>query len=404
MPTSVLFVDDDNRLLSGLRRMLWSQRDQWNMEFVSDGEAALNMLQKKRFDVIVSDMRMPGIDGAELLKRVRATQPDSVRIILSGHTEQEAILRSIGPAHQFLTKPCDSDHLRSTISRACALHSRIKNTVLKSMIAKITKLPTIPALYEKLVAELNSPNVSMDRISKIVASDIGMTTRLLQLVNSAFFGLPHRVSDPAHAVRLLGIDLIKCLVLSAGIFTNDSFPELAGFSMDSLVNHSLAVGTYAQTIARLEGCSPQTIDDALLSGMMHDIGKVLLGMSVPNIYESLIQRSQAPGVCLREEEEREFGVTHAEVGGFLLELWGLPHRVVEAVTFHHHPELADNSTFSPTLAVHVANSLEGGVYGEHLHDDTSLMNREYLEQLGLIERLPAWEQAIARILEGRRNE
>jgi putative nucleotidyltransferase with HDIG domain len=404
MPTNVLFVDDDSRLLSGLRRMLWSQRDQWNMEFVDNGEQALDKLKERRFDVIVSDMRMPGIDGAELLQRVRMSQPDSVRIILSGHTEHEAILRSIGPAHQFLTKPCNSEELRSTISRACAVQSRINNATLKGMIARITKLPTLPSLYERLVEELNSPDASMERVSKIVASDIGMSARILQLVNSAFFGLPQRVTDPAHAVRLLGIDLIKCLVLSAGIFTNEAIPNIAGFSIDSLVNHSLAVGIYAQAIARMEGQDAQTIDDALLAGMMHDIGKVLLSMCVPEEYESIIQRAQNPEVNLRMEEEQAFGVTHAEVGGFLLELWGLPHRVVEAVTFHHQPELVEQVGVSPALCVHVANALESGMFGEHLHDDSVLLNEQLLEGQGLLERLPAWRSAIKRILEGRNRE
>ena len=108
----ILFVDDDPRILEELRDMLRPQRHDWEMAFAPSGDAALALMQASPFDVIVSDMRMPGMDGAALLARVRQEYPQVVRIVLSSHTELSTALRVVPVAHQFLAKPCDAEMLR----------------------------------------------------------------------------------------------------------------------------------------------------------------------------------------------------------------------------------------------------------------------------------------------------
>src|ERR1017187_6368046 len=112
---NLLFVDDEVRVLQGLQRQLYGMRNEWNMNFKEGGAKALDFMASAPVDVIVTDMMMPGMDGAQLLTEVMKRHPDTIRIVLSGHADREAILRLVGPAHQYLSKPCDAEELRNAI-------------------------------------------------------------------------------------------------------------------------------------------------------------------------------------------------------------------------------------------------------------------------------------------------
>src|SRR3972149_9633005 len=164
MKKRILFVDDQPNVLDGLRRTLRSHRDTGEMEFAEGGQEALSLLKQRPFDVVVSDMRMPGIDGNQLLNTVKQEYPDSVRIVLSGQSDRGAIMRSVGPAHQYLAQPCDTETLKSTITRACALRDKLAQPALTRVISRITTLPSAPATYAQLLDELNSPDASVKRV------------------------------------------------------------------------------------------------------------------------------------------------------------------------------------------------------------------------------------------------
>jgi DNA-binding NtrC family response regulator len=141
----ILFVDDESRILDGIRRMMRTERERWEMEFALGGEAALLAFDSGNFDVVVSDMRMPGMDGATLLTHIRDRSPASVRIILSGHTELEAAIRAIPVAHRFLAKPCDAVALRETLERACTLQDLLSRAEIRRVVSTIGELPSLSA-------------------------------------------------------------------------------------------------------------------------------------------------------------------------------------------------------------------------------------------------------------------
>ena len=381
----VLFVDDDPLILSGLRRMLRDQRQEWEMLFANSGDEALHMLAENACDIVVSDMRMPQMDGAELLQRVRTLYPAAVRIVLSGQSDKEAILRCVGPAHQFLSKPCVPERLRETIQRASAVADLVQSAPLRTLISRIDNLPAIPKLYERLLSALQSPDVSLEEIAGLIAADVSMTTKLMQLVNSSFFGLPQRITNPAHAVSLLGLNLIQALTLSAGVFFHRGIRPLFGFSLERIVAHSLQVATSARLIAG-EAChDPQTVEDAFLAGMLHDVGKVVLASCLPAEYEQVLRRVAADNVSLPQAEQDAWGADHAAVGAFLVELWGLPATIVEAVAFHHRPSDRVADKFTPLSAVHLANGLQ------HQPADKAL-DVAYLAPLGITPSSPMWQR------------
>jgi HD-like signal output (HDOD) protein len=357
MKKTILFVDDEANIISGLKRMLRGMQDDWDLLFALGGEEALDVIAKNHVDVVVSDMRMPGMDGAELLSIVMERYPDIVRIILSGHSDKGMILRSVGSAHQYLAKPCSTETLKDTIKRSFLLRDSLNNENLKKVVTGIKKLPSLPRLYGMLVREMESPNASLKKAGEIIAQDVTMTARVLQLVNSAFFGLPNKIVDPAQAVILLGIDTLKALVLYIQVFSEyKSAQGLNGFSIEDLWQHSMLTGQLAKEITQSVTDEKESMDNALIAGILHDLGKLLL-LEIPCYYKDLAVYVKEKECGTLEAEYALQGTSHAEVGAYFLGLWGIPELVIEAVAFHHHPSKYDHKEFSALTAVHVANAL-----------------------------------------------
>ncbi len=388
----ILFVDDQPSVLQGLRRMLHGMRGDWDTSFAESGQEALDLLDKDKFDVIVSDMRMPGMDGAQLLAEVRERYPYIVRIVLSGYSDQETVLRSVAAAHQYLSKPCDVATLKSTISRACSLRALLSNESIQRCISTLKSLPSLPSLYVRLMDELRSPSPSIAKVGEVISSDVGMTAKILQLVNSAFFGISQHVSSPTQAVNLLGFETIKSLVLSAQVFSQFEAQRLPAHLASHLWDHSLATGAYARAIARLEDSDVRTSDHAFVAGLLHDVGKLVLAVNLFDRYSKALDLSERENLPLVTAELKTLGVTHAEVGAYLLGLWGLPDPIVEAVAFHHYPAECPTECFIPLTAVHVADIIQHEVHPDAT-EVVSHADLDHLGRLGLGKRFDAWRDA-----------
>jgi len=215
----VLFVDDEAPVLKNLERTLAAQKNSWELGFAPDGAAALAVLESTPLDVIVSDLRMPKMDGAALLKAVCDRFPSVVRIILADRSEMEEALRAVPVAHQFLAKPCDVATLRVSIERATSLSDLLGNKLLAGLVGSVQDLPVLPRTYMELSRALSNPNVPLPNIVKIVEQDVSISAKILQLVNSAFFGLPREITTLHTAVSFLGMQMLQNLVLSAEVFS-----------------------------------------------------------------------------------------------------------------------------------------------------------------------------------------
>jgi len=434
MKKRILFVDDEPNVLQGLQRMLRPLRSEWDIAFASGGPEALQKLASEPFDVVVSDMRMPGMDGAQLLSEVRRLYPQTVRIVLSGHSNQEMILRSVGPAHQYLAKPCDAETLKSTVARACALHDLLANESLKKLVSQTNSLPSQPGVYAEMLRLLQSPSASIQEVSRLIADDVGMTAKILQLVNSAFFGLRRRVSDPAEAAVLLGIETIKALALSVRVFSLFPQPAIRGLALETVWKHSLATGTGAKHLAATEKLDRTSVDHAFLGGLLHDAGKLLLATNVPDRYAQAVALANHERIPLWQAEQTSLGATHAEVGAALLGIWGLPDPILEIIAFHHEPGKCPTTGFStltavhvadalhdltPALnepprqpagqctaltAVHVADALEWETGAESFAGAKPALDLEYLAAIGMANRIEAWRRALASLIPGRNAE
>lgn len=388
MKTRLLFVDDEPNIIQGLKRSLFNMRSEWDMFFALSGEEALNIMSSNTIDVIVTDMRMPEMDGAELLNRVIKLYPQVVRIILSGYSDQEMILRSVNVAHQFLNKPCNIEILKSTIDRILNSQSVLKNESLIKLINGIDKLPSMPKLYNTLANEIKSPDASLQRIGEIISRDPAMTAKILQMVNSAFFSLPQKITDPHQAVVLLGTDNLKALLLYTHLFGILEKKTVSHVLMQDLWKHSLLVGSVAKEIAQTEWHNQQLAQEAFSAGILHDIGKLIL-LQISDYWHMAKKWTDYDWHHCVDSEYEAFETSHAEVGSYLLGLWGINESITTTVAYHHYPAKLTGNAARVVLAVHIANGLSAAASSSDGAYDVNL-DLKYLEAVNMIYKLPGW--------------
>jgi len=393
MKHHILFVDDEPLVLQGLQRMLRPMRNEWEMEFATGGPAALERMAQASFDVVVADMRMPGMNGVELLNEVLKRHPQTVRLILSGHADEELIMKCVGITHQYLSKPCDPEALKAAVNRAFTVGVCLNNPRLKELVCKVDRLPSVPSLYMEMVEQLKDPEVDLSAIASTISKDIAMTAKILKLVNSAFFGLRRGITNADEAVAYLGVNTLKTLVLSIHAFAQFEGKRNGKFSLEQLWAHSLQVAGAARLIARAEDAPARLVEEAFVAGMLHDAGQLVLATNLGSQYDAVIAQAHASRSPLESAEAAAFGTTHAEVGGYLLGLWGLPVPVVEAIALHHQPSLSQATGFSALTAVHVAEALCPSADGRPGGSGIVSPDLEYLAAQGLRDRLVAWQAA-----------
>ena len=396
----ILFVDDEPRVLEGLKRMLRSQRADWSPVFAESGHNALDLLENERFDVVISDLRMPGMNGLQLLTEVKKRYPDIVRIILSGESDQDLTMKAVKVSHQFLNKPCDAETLKSAVSRTCRLSGLLQSDSIKRTVSQIDALPSLPAIYSEIMSELQSPDASIQKVGKIISKDVAMTAKILQLVNSAYFCLPRHISSPEQAVVILGLDTVKSLVLVIQIFAKFELKKMPRHFLDQLWNHNMVTGQVAKAIAREEKRDHVIIDHAFLSGMLHDSGKLILASSFPEEYKEIAVMTNGKKDTTWEMETKTFGISHAEVGAYLMELWGLPIPIIEAIAYHHSPDRCLEKGFTPLTAVYIANMLEHEKVEADQEETNSRFDHEYISTMHLSGNLLAWREISRNTAEG----
>lgn len=389
----ILFVDDEQMLLNGLSRTFRPMRNLWDIETAISGSEALQKLKAHPFDVIVTDMRMSEMDGAELLGIVTKEYPHIIRILLSGQADAESLLRSIGSTHQYFSKPCDPDALGNAILRSCSLRDKMKSVSMSTLVSELDTLPTMPDVYIAVLDELKSAEPSLRRIAELIAKDIGMSSKILQIVNSARFGKAMRVSSPVEATMILGIDLVRSLLLAIHIFDLCPSDNQHGLSISWLWRHSLYVADCAKLLAEREGLTREQQDVAYAAGLLHDCGKLLIEVQLPGKYSEIDQRLEQGDAQLFQVERDMLGVTHADFGGYLLGLWGLSDTLVEAVVYHHTPSESLNTTISPLTAVHVAEALAGDdLLG--IKRAAAELDNKYIETIGATGRVAEWQNLV----------
>jgi HD-like signal output (HDOD) protein len=350
-PLHVLFVDDEPRLLEGIERMMFNVAEDWAVDTAPSGEEALTRLAAEDYAIIVSDMRMPGMDGATLLARVAELHPRVVRVILSGQTDEVATLRAAQIAHRFLTKPCSAEALYEVVSRTQRLVARLADPELRARLTRLGPLPTPPKIYQDLMDALSDSGVSVDVLAGIVSHDPALCAKVLQLANSSFFS---RAATPIvqarQAISRIGTNVLRSVALGTSLFRASASSDARG--VEELQRRAFQAAELALCLA---GTSTAR-EEAFTGTLLCDVGLSALATLGPQAAETRLGTTAE-----RLGRERvAFGATHAEIGAHLLDLWGLPLSIVEAAGTHHTPEDIPSTHALVAAIAHVADALVDG--------------------------------------------
>jgi HD-like signal output (HDOD) protein/ActR/RegA family two-component response regulator len=346
----ILFVDDEQRILDGLRLSLRTKRKVWDMAFAPGGQEALAELERNPADIVVSDMRMPRMDGSELLSRVAKLCPGAARIVLSGHMDEAAAMRAAGVAHRYLTKPCPTEMMEATLTRTFELQALLRDDRIRNCLGGAVTLPSSPKLYQELNSLLASGKASLEAIAAVMEQDVSMSAKVLQLVNTAFFALPRKIGSVAQAVSYLGFGTLKSLVLAHSMFSQISAKDIG--AIDRAQQNALATGRIAQRLLREEAARQV----AFTAGLLHHIGALAISIQLPDAEQAIAERVASGETTLLDAERAQLGATHPEIGAYLLGLWDLPHDIIEAVAGHHTP-WNELTTLNITSAVAIGSAL-----------------------------------------------
>lgn len=352
---SVLFVDDESLILDGLRRQLRSLRDVWNMRFAGSGAEALVMLHEQPVDVVVTDMRMPGMTGVQLLDQVHAHWPESARIILSGQTDQADLLMDIGVVHQFLQKPCDAQLLRRAITQAASVAGLAEVPQLRRIVAGLRSLPVLANRLQELLQVLQDGENDVVHIAEVVARDIGLATKLLQLVNSAFFGHPRRVTKIEDAVSLIGLRTLRQIAVAARTFDALDRESDGGRIIERLWRKSFDLAARSADLARTAGYSDDVQARAWLAASLSFVGIAVVARYMPAQLNQSLELAKASGGNFAGALEASVGVSHEVIGAYALGLWAFDDDVIRAVTFQTDPQKSGvTDSQDPLHFVHLA--------------------------------------------------
>ncbi|MBI1332132.1 MAG: HDOD domain-containing protein [Armatimonadetes bacterium] len=346
---SILFVDDELDILEGLRDALHRRASDWNMAFAQTGEGALEILSRGKFDIVVSDMQMPQMDGVTLLGYIQERYPHIIRFLLTGQADRESIVRMAPVTHQFLYKPFNPSDLIALLDRTVDLHDRIENEIVRRLIGSARCVPSAPKTALKLRQLAASQEVDMREVGLLIEHDPGLGARVLQIANSAVMGRSKHVDSIAEAVMFIGFECAQALAVANEVFRvtleSQPFARLIDATCDKAFKGAAMVSQF------LVGHPLRAM--GMTAALLRDCGMLAAASSNGQIYRVALDRTgKAETLC--EVERTCFGVTHAELGGHLLATWGIPMPIVEAVTCHHNIE---ESTLDPVVmaAVHVAD-------------------------------------------------
>ena len=378
MKKTLLFVDNDQAFLSGLEESLNPHQRHWDMKFVNTGEAALAELSAHRFDVVVTEINMPEIDGQTVLDFLKQHRPKTLRIALTGISDRQEAVRLSSLAHRCISKPCETHELELAISRDCGLIEAFDSPAVIALAGRAGRLPGSDPNSVELLRVLNGPGSSAADVADLVERDIALTAKLLQMVNSSFFKRQKNIESAKQAVAYLGIDIVRSLVLAEQIFhISKNIENNPLFCASKLHDHCMATATYARDIMQ----DTEYADSSFTAGLLHDVGKFIIAMEAPEKLAELAKVS-LPGQWPDEEHERRIlGATHEEVGGCFLNLWGIPTAIVEAVTFHSKPSNIYSCEVDTVGATHIANYLaHKSVANAHDSHIATKLDMDYVEQ------------------------
>lgn len=332
MKKNILFVDDEKQILRAIKRLFLSEN--YNVFLAESGKDALEILKNNHISIMVTDMRMPGMGGYELLQTVKALYPETLRLILSGYADENQIFNAIqnNLAKLYMFKPWDNEKFVDMINQISNFEDLRQNKRILNIIDKIDVLPTLPERYNKF-NKLVESDASIDKISDFIEEDPSISASVLHIANSAFYA--SKVGSIKQAISFLGLANIKNIVLFTNVFNISGNFEI--FKVKELWEH-LAITNKIQHLIYSKLLNKKMPEYFSTAGLLHDIGKILEMQYFNTEYKKIIATAKTnKDKSIVEIENEILNINHCEFGAHLLDWWGVPHPIIEAALYHHDP-------------------------------------------------------------------
>ena len=369
MDAKILFIDDEEKVLEAIENQLFVKLDIWQTDFAGSGEDAIKMMEETAYDVVVSDMRMPGMDGAAVLTYVRDNYPNAMRVVLSGHAIPEAAIAAIPYAHQYLAKPCKQETLIETIENTLKIRDTSDDPDVRLGISKVMDLPTHLGVYTELVSVLDCGNSDFEDIAAVIEKDPSLTMKVMFVANSALFATANPAESTYEAVQRLGGQALKMLVLAV---------EISGLIDDGEDAAAIERREHQERVTQIMGVllydHPRHQMSGAIAAILHDLGFMVYMNFITERYErAVLSRSDCKSRRVELEIE-EFGISYAHLGALLLNLWRLPDAVTSAVKNQHSKNKEDFVDAPVSVSLMLADFLvEDTDVEDHLEDVLSLI-------------------------------
>jgi HD-like signal output (HDOD) protein len=367
----------------------------WETTAVPSDTEALGLLEKRSFDALLVDFNLGSPDASDLLNQALTKHPETVRFLLAYEADLALVAAKVDGPHQILPKPIEPASLRSRIESGVAPEPSNSEQKGNEAAGGLTACPIIPSIYSEVLKALESPGVTARELGEIIARDAALSAELLGLTNSTYLGLPRNVTDPIKAAESLGSETVKVLVMALRFLAERSGLKPGYLSFEQLWKHSINVAQIARDLVLFETKDRILASQALAAGLVHDLGKVVLVSNFEDIYGRVHSLARKQPVALWDIEKEMFGANHGEIGACLLGMWNLPGYIVEAAALHHEPPVGEQQQFTPLAAVHIANVLEYELGPSDGCRVAPVTYAPFLNELGLLERLPVWRAAFA---------
>lgn len=330
----ILIVDDELPILKSLSRVFFDT--DYTIHTAESGAAALEFLKENDVDLIISDMRMPLMDGYELLSRIKAAYPNIIRVILSGYAEEDSIFKALlhSIAKFYIMKPWSNEKLLEYIGQIFETEDRLKSNELLILINNIERLPTIESSYQKIL-NLIETDEETSFIASEIEKDFAISTKLLQIANSAYYGV--QTGSVKSATVYLGLQNLRSLIYATSIMSSFRSADTADRrNISDLWEHALLTNKILHYIYQVF-LGKKLPEEAYSAGLLHNIGTLILIQNYFDRYVGIIRKTNQESLNLLELEQEVFHVSHQEVGGYLVRWWELPFPIVESALFHHKP-------------------------------------------------------------------
>jgi len=373
---SILFVDDEKSILTALDRLFFDS--DFEVSLAESGEEGLKILESQPIDVVISDMRMPVMDGHQFLRKVKERFPWTTRIILSGYASENELFETIidGSSSLYLLKPWVGAEFKDKIGRIFEAREMYRSLSILEFANKLENLSMISGVYNS-VCRLIEQDADVSAIARVIETDPTVAASVLRVVNSAFYNI--KTGSIIQAITYLGLPVVKSIVLSCNLLQTVRI-QVPPFNLSRLARHAthtnmLTAAIYTKLLGK------RLPDNLATAGLLHNIGFVMFLHYFPEKCKIIIQKHLQSGnlLSLSALEKETFGITHTELGGHLLDWWGLPYPIVECALFQATPLHSAVIEIEAVAAVHLASHY---AWTAVLPNLPPMLNTEAFRQIG----------------------